>query len=55
MTPRPRRTPKEADLGGLRDLARAEAIRIAMIKYGWDAAAAARRVDLERDKSGRDR
>ena len=33
----------------------AEAIRIAMIKYGWDAATAARRVDIERDKSGQDR
>ena len=58
MTPRPRRLPKEADLGGLRDLPRAEAIRIAMIKYGWDAATAAKRVDIQRDereKPGQDR
>jgi hypothetical protein len=55
MTPRPRRTPKEAYLGGLRDLPRAEAMRIAMIKHGWDAATAAKRVDIQREKPGQDR
>jgi hypothetical protein len=49
-----RRLPEEADLSRFRDLPRAEAIRIAMIKYGWDAATAAKRVDIERDESGRD-
>jgi hypothetical protein len=37
----------EADLTKLRDLPRAEAMRIAMIRYGWDAATAAKRVDSE--------
>jgi hypothetical protein len=58
MTPRLRRLPEEADLSRLRDLPRAEAIRIAMIKYGWDAATAAKRVDIQRDereKPGQDR
>ena len=50
MTPRLRRLAEEANLSRLRDLPRAEAIRIAMIKYGWDAATAAKRVDIERDK-----
>jgi hypothetical protein len=49
------RLPEEANLSKLRDLPRAEAIRIAMIKYGWDAATAAKRVDIERDKPGQDR
>jgi hypothetical protein len=35
------------DLRKLRDLPRAEAMRIAMIKYGWDAATAGRKVDVE--------
>ena len=47
-------TPEKANLGRLRDLPRAEAIRIAMIKYGWDAATAAKRVDIERDELGQD-
>ena len=56
MTPRLHTTPPEqADLSSLRDLPRAEAIRIAMIKYGWDAATAAKRVDIERGKPGQDR
>ena len=55
MAPRVRRLLKEVDLSRLRDLPRAEAIRIAMIKYGWDADTAAKRVDIERDKPGQDR
>jgi hypothetical protein len=55
MTPPLSRLPEEADLGRLGDLPRAEAIRIAMIKYGWDAATAAKRVDIEREKPGQDR
>jgi hypothetical protein len=55
MPLRRRRLPKVANLSRLRDLPRAEAIRIAMIKYGWDAATAAKRVDFERDKPSRDR
>jgi len=54
MTPRLRRLPEEANLSRLRDLPKAEVIRIAMIKYGWDAATAAKRVDIERDKPGQD-
>jgi len=54
MTPQ-LRSPQEANLSRLRDLPRAEAIRIAMIKYGWDAATAAKRVGIERDKPGQDR
>jgi hypothetical protein len=50
MAPRLRRPLEEAILSRFRDLPRAEAIRIAMIKYGWDAATAAKRVDIERDK-----
>jgi len=38
------------DLTKLRDLPRAEAIRIAMIRYGWDGAAAAMRVDIEQGR-----
>jgi hypothetical protein len=55
MTPRLRRPPEEAYFSRLRDLPRAEAIRIAMIKYGWDAATAAKRVDIEQDKPDQDR
>ena len=42
-------------LSRLRDLPRPEAIRIAVIKYGWDATTAAKRVDIERDKPSRER
>jgi hypothetical protein len=38
---------REPDLTKLRDLPRAEAMRIAMIKHGWDAATAAEKVDIE--------
>ena len=38
---------REPDLTKLRDLPRAEAIRIAIIKYTWDAAEAAEKVDNE--------
>jgi hypothetical protein len=38
---------REPDLTELRNLYRAEAMRIAMIMYAWDAETAARRVDLE--------
>lgn len=38
------------DLSRLGDLPRAEAIRIAMIKYTWDAATAAEKVDIERSR-----
>jgi hypothetical protein len=55
MTPKLHRIPEEAHLSRLRDLPRAEAIRIAMIKYGWDAATAAKRVDVEREKPGQHR
>jgi hypothetical protein len=55
MRPLLSRLPKEANLGRLRDLPRAEAIRIAMIKNGWDADTAAKRVDIERDKPGQGR
>ena len=41
---------REPDLARLRDLPRAEAMRIAMIKYGWDAATAARKVDIEQGR-----
>ena len=50
---------REPDLARLRGLPRAEAMRIAMIKYGWDAATAARKVDIEQgrqelaDRNGR--
>jgi hypothetical protein len=55
MMPRLHRLPEEAYQSRLRNLPRAEAIRIVMIKYGWDAARAAKRVDIERDKPGQDR
>jgi hypothetical protein len=54
MASRLGRLPKEAALSRLRNLPRAEAIRIVMIKYGWDAARAAKRVDIERDEPGQD-
>lgn len=41
---------REPDLARLRGLPRAEAMRIAMIKYGWDAATAARKVDIEQGR-----
>jgi hypothetical protein len=41
------RAPRDPDLAELRDTPRAEAIRRAMIMYGWDAATAARKVDSE--------
>ena len=41
---------RDPDLTKLRDLPRAEAMRIAMIKYGWDAATAARKVDIEQGR-----
>ena len=47
MAPALRRLHLESDLTKLRDLPRAEAMRIAMIRYGWDAATAAKRVDAE--------
>jgi hypothetical protein len=55
MMPRLHRLPEEAYQSRLRNLPRAEAIRIVMIKYGWDAARAAKRVDIERDEPGQDR
>ena len=38
---------REPDLTGLGDLPRGEAMRVAMIKYGWDAKTAGRKVDAE--------
>jgi hypothetical protein len=38
---------RDPDLTKLRDLPRAEAMRIAMIKHGWDADTAGRKVDIE--------
>jgi hypothetical protein len=46
----PIRRVNEPDLTRLRGLPRAEAMRIAMIKYGWDAATAARKVDIEQGR-----
>ena len=40
---------REPDLAKLRDMLRVEAIRVAMLIYGWSAAEAAERVDAERD------
>jgi hypothetical protein len=45
----PRRL-RDPDLTNLRGLPRAEAMRIAMIRYGWDAATAAKKVDIEREE-----
>ena len=47
MAQRVRRDP---DLTKLRDSPRAEAIRVAMLHYGWDAATAARKVDIEQER-----
>jgi hypothetical protein len=44
------RAPRDPDLAELRDTPRAEAIRRAMIMYGWDAATAARKVDSEQSR-----
>jgi len=41
---------REPDLTKLRDLPRGEAMRIAMILYGWDAATAAMKVDVEQGR-----
>jgi hypothetical protein len=41
---------RDPDLTRLRDTPRAEAIRVAMLLYGWDAATAARKVDIEQDR-----
>jgi hypothetical protein len=41
---------REPDLTRLRDLPRAEAVRIAMIKNGWDAATAAEKVAIEQGR-----
>jgi hypothetical protein len=49
------RVPRDPDLTKLRDVPRAEAIRLAMIMYGWDAAEAARRVDVEQRAATRKR
>ena len=44
------RVRRDPDLSKLRDSPRAEAIRVAMLVYGWDAATAARKVDIEQDR-----
>jgi hypothetical protein len=44
------RVRRDPDLSKLRDSPRAEAIRVAMLLYGWDAATAARKVDIEQDR-----
>jgi hypothetical protein len=44
------RAPRDPDLTELKDTPRAEAIRRAMIMYGWDAATAAREVDIEQSR-----
>jgi hypothetical protein len=41
---------REPDLTRVRDLPRAEAMRIAMLLYGWDAATAAIKVDIEQGR-----
>ncbi|HEX6711260.1 MAG TPA: hypothetical protein VF068_13100 [Rubrobacter sp.] len=41
---------RDPDLSRLRDLPRAEAIRIAMIKHLWDADTAGRKVDIEQGR-----
>jgi hypothetical protein len=38
---------REPDLSKLRDLPRAEAMRIAMLLHGWDTTTAAMKVDIE--------
>ena len=44
------RVRRDHDLTKLRDLPRPEAIRVAMLLYGWDAATAARKVDIEQGR-----
>jgi hypothetical protein len=41
---------RDPELTTLRDLPRAEAIRITMIKNGWDADTAGRKVDIEQGR-----
>ena len=41
---------REPDLSKIRELSRGEAIRVAMLKYGWDAATAAKKVDIEQGR-----
>lgn len=41
---------REPDLTKLRDLPRGEAVRIAIIKYGWDAETAGRKVEAEQGR-----
>jgi hypothetical protein len=41
---------REPDLTKLRGLIRGEAMRVAMLLYGWDAATAAEKVDLEQGR-----
>jgi hypothetical protein len=41
---------REPDLTKLRGLLRGEAIRVAMLLYGWDATTAAQKVDLEQGR-----
>jgi hypothetical protein len=41
---------RDPDLTRLKDLPRAEAMRIAMIKHLWDAATAAEKVDIEQGR-----
>jgi hypothetical protein len=41
---------REPDLTRLRDLPRGEAVRIAIIKYGWDAETAGRKVEVEQGR-----
>ena len=45
----------EPDLSKLRDLPRAEAMRLAMLKYGWDCATAAKMVDVVQGRYVQDR
>jgi hypothetical protein len=47
---KPLRRIREPDLSRLRDLPRAEAMRVAMLLYGWDAATAAMKVDTEQGR-----
>jgi hypothetical protein len=44
------RVPRDPDLTKLRDTPRAEAMRLAMLMYGWDAVTAARKVDIEQSR-----
>jgi hypothetical protein len=44
------RVTRVPDLTKLREMPRAEAIRVAMIMYGWDAAKAVRKVDIEQSR-----